>query len=57
MRIPNSQTPTPEVKIWLSKIKKKYQDDWKLAVNKTIYEDKLEDIHPEVAKHLNRKKP
>ena len=57
MNIPTSSADRILVKIWLSKIKKKYGDDWKLAVNKTIYQDGLEDIHPEVTKHLHRKKP
>lgn len=57
MYIPNSAVQRLAVKIWLSKTKKKYGDDWKSAVNRAIYEDQLEDIHPEVTKHLHRKKP
>lgn len=57
MNIPKSSMDKQAVKVWLSKIKKKYGDDWKCAVGKAIYYDKIENIHPEVTKHLNRKKP
>jgi len=59
MNIPTVFTPLPQVKLWLSKIKKKYQDDWKVAVWKTITQDGIscDSIHKEVLKHLNRKKP
>lgn len=59
MNIPNIFVETAKVKIWLSMIKKKYGDNWKLAVWKSASEDGMQtqDIHPLVKKHLNRKKP
>jgi hypothetical protein len=59
MNIPRPTAQLEQVKFWLSKTKKKYMDNWKLAINKAIYEDQIphEDIHPEILRHLNRKKP
>lgn len=59
MNIPCPDKDREIVKSWLSKIRKKYSDDWKLAVNKTIHEDGIapQDIHPEVIKQLKRKQP
>jgi len=59
VNIPGISVNNAAVKIWLSKMKKKYSDDWKVVVYKAIYEDGVQsnDIHPEVKKHLNRKKP
>jgi hypothetical protein len=59
MYIPTIMDETAAVRIWLSRTKKKYQDDWKKAVSRAIVEDCLdtEHIHPLVRKHLHRKKP
>ena len=53
LTIPNVFADEKAVKIWLSRMKLRFGDDWKLVIYKTLYISGMDksSIHPLIKKH------